>query len=167
MSGYLESLRAHQVSQAQPVAQVTLLPVGRATWAELRQTEPTQSQGRFCRAQNTHSLLWVLPQSSTWHRVLMYEVLCVLEGKWLPFINSLRLQNSSCKEPPRSLQGNQNTSLFPECQVRAQILLCTAIFILISACCQEKIHHQGSKLLNDTQLNIQINYFSHFESLGY
>lgn len=65
------------------------------------------------------------------------------------------------------VQGNQNTSLFLGCQVRAQILLCTAIFILISACWQKKNTSSRHKLLNDTQLNTQINYFSHFESLGY
>lgn len=130
------TFRAQQMSQAQSVAQVTLVPVGRAPWAGLRQKEPAENQSSA--ELTTPTTSWELCLRAA-HSTSVWTAVCY-RGKITPFVNSLRLQNwtSSCKEPPQSLQGNQNTSLFPGCHLRAQISPCTAILILISACWQGK-----------------------------
>lgn len=107
--------------------------------------------------------------ASELHTASVYELLCAPEGKWLHLFipwgcriepaaakNHLRV----CKEIRTHLSSLGVTLglKFHPAQPYSYLFLHVG---------REKILHQGKKLLNDTQLNSQFNYFSHFESLGY
>lgn len=92
MLGYLQSLKAHQTNHARfqqkSQAQVTLPSVGkphRVTHKWIRYRPMTDQSTCMQRAQNVYNLFWVMPHSSTQHKVLIHELLYFTEGKPLHF----------------------------------------------------------------------------------
>lgn len=129
------------------------VPVGRATWAEFRQMEPTQSRGKLCRAHNTHNLLRVLPQSSTQHQASKYELLHVTEGKLLHLLIPGGCRMAAAKNHLRVYKESRTHLSSLDVKFGLKFYPAHPYSYLLLHVGRKKIHHQGNKLLNDTQLN--------------